>query len=151
MSSFSQFAQKRRGLEKLTYSYFEEWRKFKKLKTSCEKFGGLSLNEMSEFECFFRVSVDVYSINEEGNVQIVYKSSKIFLDKMKLNLFGKHLSYILNFSTYAKKFECRNCGKISNRIDHIRRHEKVCDQASKLIYPGGFLKQRRSFLMNWMD
>ena len=135
---------KRKGLENLTYKYFQEWVTFRGDTRVVERYRGLSMEEIPLFESFFRVSINIFSRDADGKVQIRLKSKNSFPEKMDLNLFENHLSFISNFPAYAKKFECRNCGKLSLRVDNIRKHEKTCESATNLIYPGGFLKQKRN-------
>ena len=54
----------------------------------------------------------IYSKKSNGIVEMVYNSLSTFTDKMYLNLYENHLSYITNFKSFAKKFQCEKCKKL---------------------------------------
>jgi hypothetical protein len=79
------------ALNTLTEEYAETWRRAGKNPQS-----GVQTDQIPEFEDTFNVNVNLFNINEGGNVENVYKSHKAFEQTLNLNLFQKHLSYITN-------------------------------------------------------
>ena len=56
---------------------------------------------------------------------------------MKLNLFENHLSYIKDMKKYSKAFTSEGCEKVFQKDYKLTRHERTCEAAIKLDYPGG--------------
>lgn len=57
---------------------------------------------------------------------------------MHLNLYEHHLSYISNFSTYARKFLCKTCRRHFKYLTNMKRHQRVCTGQTKRKFYRGF-------------
>ena len=121
--------------------YFHQWRTFLgNVHLKKENYMGLSTTEIPHFEECFKVNVSLYSMNEQGVVIPVYRSTRSFENTLYLNQYDNHLSVITDFRYYGKTFECHTCGLLFNRIGNCERHEKACKQRTKYMYPGGYHK-----------
>ena len=69
---------------------------------------GVQISHIPDIERIFEVSVNVYSLNENGQADIIYLS-RLKFPPMHLNLYKNHFSYINNFNKFAKRFECQIC------------------------------------------
>ena len=63
---------------------------------------------------------------------------------MHLNLFEKHFSYISNFKSYAKKYQCPTCSRIMNQNCHLLRHIKKCQSEVEEIFKGGKYRNKKT-------
>ena len=52
------------------------------------------------------------------------------------------ISFITNFQKFAKRFQCEKCSKIFKKIWHLKRHNAICYERTKYIFPGGFHKTK---------
>ncbi|XP_053391893.1 uncharacterized protein LOC128554633 [Mercenaria mercenaria] len=105
---------------------------------------GLTFEDFPAFETLFRVNLEVYSLQEDEIAVPVYKSRGVQDSTMYLNMYENHLSYIRDFNLYAQKYRCRTCERHFKHIRDLHRHQKICTNKTKYIYPGGFYKSRDS-------
>ena len=104
------------------------------------KFKGIELNEIPYFEDCFRVNVFLFEKLDINTVIPVYKSTNKYDRTIQMNVYNHHLSLILDFNAYAKKFKCRICNKLFDRHYSLSRHEESCNNDTKLRFKGGFYK-----------
>ena len=97
------------GLEKLT----------KKLKTEFEEHigekldNGITLDHIPAVEIKYQVAINILSLKEDGNADVVYLS-RLDFKPMYINLYEKHCSYIHNYERFAKRFSCYECDRTFN-------------------------------------
>ncbi len=95
-----------------------------------EQFKGVDIRlDIVDLEEFFQVNVRIFALDELGNATPVYKSSNLYTDTIYCNLHENHLSYINNFSQYARHYFCRSCGKSWPSLKKLNRHELKCENA----------------------
>jgi hypothetical protein len=116
-------------------------------------FKGVELDELPEIEQSLAINIDVYRLDhcdvdmeatadESAADRIaafkVYSSRrKQACDTLNLNLWENHFSYIVKLATYCKRWSCRKCGKLFDRVSNLARHEPACTEQTKLVFPGG--------------
>ena len=105
---------------------------------------GVDLNQVQEFEKLFNIDINIFTLYEDGTALPVFKSMCRFKDSMYLNLHDKHLSYIKDVKQYCKKYQCPSCKKLFDRQFNCKQHMKICNGATKYIFPGGFHQQNNS-------
>ena len=139
--------------ENLTSDLFAKWLQYvnnKKLKSS-----DVNLHRMPDLENCFETNINVFELAEDKSVTILYKSMEAYTSEisktMNLNLFEDHLSYIVKFRSYAKKFQCRMCPRLFDQKCHVIRHEKVCQNSTKIKLPGGYFDQHKSVFDKLLD
>ena len=85
------------------------------------------LDEFTSFVCFLsRINTKIQNQAYENNKPIIIN----------------HYSYITNFQKFTKKFQCEKCSKIFKKIWHLNRHNAICYERTKYIFPGSFHKTR---------
>ena len=100
---------------------------------------GVDINDLPFIERFFKVSVNVYSLKEDMSCDVIYHSNLQY-QPMHVNLFHNHFSYIKNFNTYAKRYQCLNCDRIFDRANSLSRHINTCNTEIKEFFHGGKYK-----------
>ena len=131
---------------------YQEWANFKGLGTTPLDFQGLDMNrDMHNFEDFYKINVEIYSLDLSGAAQIQYRSHNLHSETMYLNLHETHLSYIRNFHLYAKKYQCKFCKQLWNDYKEHKRHELRCQNKTKYVYPGGFYKPSHDVFHDLQD
>ncbi|KAJ8310173.1 hypothetical protein KUTeg_012038 [Tegillarca granosa] len=125
------------AIEKPAQEMFKQWCNFKK---SNKKFHGVAYEEFPDFESFFKVNMEVYSLQEDDSCRSIYKSRCRFDSTMYVNLYENHLSYIKSFPQFANKFQCSICERHFDQFHNLRQHQKVCTNKTKYIHPGKFYK-----------
>ena len=108
------------------------------------EYHGLDLLHVPQFEDTFNISVDIYSLCEDGAVVPRYLSEEMHQDKMVLNLHDIHLSFVMNVPTYLQKYRCESCGRNFRHPAHWKRHQGSCANATEYEFPGGFHKMTPS-------
>ncbi|KAJ8311825.1 hypothetical protein KUTeg_010638 [Tegillarca granosa] len=121
--------------------YYQDWRKFSK---SNKEFCGVSFEEFPEFERCFQINLEVYSLQESGVCISIYKSRGRQDTNLYINLYENHASYIKNFASFAKKFQCKTCERHFDYSSNLKRHEATCASKTKYFYPGGFFKSNQT-------
>ena len=127
--------------ERLTQVLLDQWCFHKGI----QNFKGIQLSDIPEVEDFFKVNVNIYEVIADGvehTAKAAYVSTSIHESTMHMNLYKNHLSYIANFTTYAKRWKCQCCDKLFRQICPFWRHEKPCTGATKLKFPRGYWCQR---------
>ena len=99
--------------------------------------------QIPALEVYFKVSINVYSLQQDASAKALYLS-KLSYNTMHLNLFENHFSYIKHFSKYAKKYICEICRRVFNRSCHLKRHAKVCSTEIREIYVGGKYRNKNT-------
>ena len=136
------------NLENSTRHYFQQWNVYQQGRNQSvyepKLYPGLQLSELPEFESCFRVNVNVYQLREDDTALCIYKSMCRYPETMYLNMYENHLSYIKNVKCYAKKYQCQTCDRLFDHLSHLLRHQKMCTNKTKYIYPGGFFKAQQT-------
>jgi hypothetical protein len=131
---------KSQWVERLTAQLHDEWTAF------CHARGRkahkeVTLGNLHEAEQCFNVNFNVYEIDQHQKAVLLrYKSAlttRNYNHTINVNLYENHLSYISDMSAYCSKFKCRLCGRLFDRSNNCRRHEKVYNAATKITLPGG--------------
>ena len=91
----------------------------------------VNLTEVPRFEETFDIDVDIYTLCPDGAVIPRYLSVERHADKMVLNLHVTHLSYVKNVPAYLKKYRCGSCGRNFVKLDHLKRHQGSCANATE--------------------
>ena len=104
----------------------------------------VNLSEVPSFEETFDINVDIYSLCADGSVIPRYLSEEKYQDKMVLNLYDTHLSYVTNILAYLKKYRCNSCARNFDHLGNWRRHQGSCANATEYEFPGGFYKMSPS-------
>ena len=121
------------GLEKRTEQLAEQWEEI-----------GLDLMRVPQFEKCFNISVDIYSLCQDGSVIPRYLSEELYPDKIVLNLWDRHLSYVTDVQAYLQKYCCDSCQRHFKQLSDWKRHLGSCANATKHEFPGGFHKMSPS-------
>ena len=130
-----------RNIETRTKENFALW--IQTHKVTLETFDRISLKDLPLLEELFQINICAYNLHEDDTAQVLYSSVCFYEDTMHVNIYNNHISYINNFATYAKKFECGQCRKIFNRMDLFKKHHTVC-QNTRMMYPGGYYTAKQS-------
>jgi hypothetical protein len=137
----------RNAFELLTFKMFKKWRLFMKKKHAqiieSHSFEGVPLSQIKSLEECFSISINVYEKIDRDTVIPIYKTENIHIDKMSLNIYNKHLSYVRDFKQYAKKFKCDICDKMFTTITLLTRHTQSCLTGSKIKFKGGLFNSNR--------
>ena len=110
---------------------------------------GVNLNHIPAFEVFFKVSINIYSLQEDGSCEVVYLS-RLSYSSMYLNLYKGHFSFISKIDSYSKRYQCMMCESIFNRARNLNAHTRVCCTDIKESYNGGKLKPPETLFV-WLE
>ncbi|KAJ8307836.1 hypothetical protein KUTeg_014619 [Tegillarca granosa] len=139
------------SLESEAKSLYKRWAHFinNKYPHRCiqddpRRFNGLHLNEMLYFEQCFEININIFQLKENGNCLSIYKSHCQYSETMYLNMYHNHLSYISNFPSYAKKYQCHTCHRHFALINNMKRHQRQCQGRTKHQFPGGYYGAKKS-------
>ena len=135
------------GLDILTHQKYRDWLEYKGLETQ-RKFSGVQLDDFPELENCFQTNLNVFQLLENRAVTVHYKSMSYFDQTVYLDMQDGHLSYIKNFDSYAKRYQCPTCGRIFKRFTVLKKHLRHCSKLTKLKFLGGFYKPNKRFLMS---
>lgn len=129
--------------------YYERWRIYmlqydKNLPGDATEYEGIQLSELSHFEKCFQIQATVCELREDGTVIVRHHPTTKFQEKIYMNLFEQHLSYITKFTAYAKKIQCPVCDRHFKRLADIKRHMKICSNITKYKLPGGMFQGEQS-------
>ena len=102
-----------------------------------DKFKGVTLGDLDDMELEFDVNVNVYTLDENGTVSTVRRSTGQHATTMDLNLYKTHFSYIRDWELYATSFRCSKCGQLWKDRWSMHRHEETCNEETVYKYPGG--------------
>ncbi|KAJ8300475.1 hypothetical protein KUTeg_021994 [Tegillarca granosa] len=129
------------SLETPTKDYYKKWVKLTK---PSKQFSGVAIEQFPDFETCYKVNLEVYSLGEDGTYQSIYKSRGRHDSTLYVNLYENHASYIKNLSCYAIKFQCKTCERHFPTSFNLHRHQAICDNKTKYVYPGGFFKSNQT-------
>lgn len=107
-------------------------------------FEGVTLQDLPLLEELFKTNVQVYSLNEDKSVNLIYRSALLYKKTMYLNEYEGHLSYIVKFSQYAKRFVCGDCDYVSSRHDSFKNHLRNCSTVRKVKVHSGYYESKLS-------
>lgn len=125
----------------MTNEKFEIWANAVKLNKRRRKtFNGVGVHELDTLEKIFKTSIDIFRLNEDRTVSPIHLSLSRYSNKVTLNGFRNHLSYVKNSVRYCQNFRCRGCDYLFSHIHHLRRHEKshCLSGVVKIKYPGKY-------------
>ena len=100
-------------------------------------YDGVTIHDIPFLEQCFKCAINVYNLDENSALNILYLSPFNFKNPMYVNLYINHFSYITDFRQFAQKFKCPDCNRIFDRSDNLKQHMKTCSTGVKEIYPGG--------------
>ena len=146
--------------------YYSMWREYGRqnsirVPNDMSKFRGIPLQLMFEFQKCFGIHVNIYYKGKDKVVTPIYLSllpkhrsvhdsdcslpvpssrSKI----LNMNLSNDHLSYVIKFGNYAKKYGCGSCARHFPNLTHYKRHVRNCGCRTRYVYPGGFHKRSKN-------
>ena len=88
------------------------------------------MEELDYLEDLFQISIFIYELQsvESSDIQhavLIKRSRKLFSENVSLNLCKNHVSFIVDFSLYARSYECSKCGKLWSRKCDLKRHERT--------------------------
>lgn len=128
----------RSTLEASTREYFTKYLTLSK--QSEEMFQGVTLDELHQIESLFKVSVNVFELERDGEqfiARLLRRSSTNHRDKLHLHLEGNHFSWIKNLQLYTKSYKCDYCCKLFKSFATVKNHTLSCTAKTKYIYPYG--------------
>ncbi|XP_046346617.2 uncharacterized protein LOC124127210 [Haliotis rufescens] len=141
----------RRSLEKPARALYYQWVVYSRGKlfpsldnVRPEEYTGLDPDHFSHFESCFGVNLSVYTLNEIGIAQPLYKSRGRFNDDIFLNRYESHLSLITDMKTYCKRYQCLTCEKLFRHKANFNQHQRTCTGQTTLSFPGGFHRRTKS-------
>ena len=121
---------------------FNKWREYIKFTTrrsiELDSFEGIFLKDIPDFETCFNIAVSIYALQEDGCTNPVYKSLIRNKETLYLNLYGNHLSFIIDIKRYSQKYVCLTCKKHFKTLKYQTRHSKVCSEKTKFIFKEGY-------------
>lgn len=111
-----------------------------------KKFPGVSMSMLSELEDIFEVSINVFSLDENGKAKIIRSSIKKHHQVLNLNAYKRHLCFIKHLDLYAKAYECKNCLGLFPSKSRLNFHQKAtCAKAQTTqIFPYDCFRPQRS-------
>lgn len=131
------------GLESLVKNNYSQWVKYVKeqnLKTT-----DVNVSNICDIKNCFQVNINVFSLSNDKTVTVIYISRKKYKNNtLNLNLYENHLSYIIKFNSYSSKFTCKLCHIMFPTSFRLDRHTKSCQKATRLKFPGGYYKQKKT-------
>ena len=110
------------------------WKLDRYAKALCERFEkvrgksfeqGITIHDIPLIEVEFKLSINVYSMQETGVVEVLYISPLKF-PIVHLNLNKSHFSFITNINQFGKKFKCPECDRIFEYKRAFNRHVRSC-------------------------
>ena len=103
-----------------------------------QDYEGVTLQDLPYLEKLFKTNVQIYCLNEDKSVNIIYRTMNQYKKTMYLNEYEGHLSFITKFSIYAKKFVCSDCDYITGRHDYFKAHLRNCSTVRKVKIGSGY-------------
>ena len=102
-------------------------------------FAGVQLFDFIHLEDFFKLNLIAYEL--DGKVaKLIQRSREFYQETMRLNVFGNHLSVIVDFERYCGVYQCVHCDKLWYNSKHYNQHTKSCTTTVREIFPGGIHK-----------
>ena len=101
---------------------------------------------LSNIEFYFKIAINVYSLQEDKMAKTIRISNLDFRQDvvMHLNFYENHFLYITKFKSYAKKCQCPNCTRILNQSCNLQRHVKNCQTEVEEVFKGGKYRNRKT-------
>ncbi len=134
-------------MPEVAHTYFEQWRKYMphlKLPENPAEFQGLSPDDFHHFGSCFQERLTVGELDEEGHVSLYHHPTTQHKDQLYLNMYGTHLSCVISFQAYAKKYRCRLCERLFSQIYNLKKHSRVCCNMTRYVYPCDVYKSHRT-------
>ena len=148
---FRALAQLRLGMRRVPFkmvkTLFWQWAKHCtrcgiKISKSIEKFKGVEIRYLSEFERCFKTNINIFELQQTGETMPVFRSMNRYKITLYLNRFSNHVSYIHDIKLYCNKYQCLTCQKLCKSKFVWMTHQRRCLKQSNLEYPRGFLPQK---------
>ena len=139
-----------RFVKKVARNYCREWCEFAvgqgllSTTTTTDNFNGVDLKHMHYFENLFKVSVNIYSLCEDGSAYTIYLSDKENVyggRKMLLNIYETHVNLIYSLDDYCKSHVCHLCERAFPYSYRLRKHLPICGKQTRYVFKGGFKHQ----------
>ena len=141
---------KKRNIEKLTEELFDQWCKYSS--NSGEKFPGVGKQEFTYLEECFDIQINVFERQLDGSVRPYFFSSRKTGQRLDMNIFQTHLSLIVDFAQYAKKYKCPRCERHFKHISDLKVHLKGnCSNMTSFCYPGGLFHHKKDLFEELAD
>ena len=109
-----------------------------------EEFKGIELEDLYTLENFYDVRLFDMSLKEDGSAETLCLSQANYQNKIYMNVFEHHLSFITDPTMYSKSYVCNRCGKVSTKMSDNNRHQLKCDGKVNFNIPGGIYKNNPS-------
>ena len=126
-------------LEKSVKLYFDEY--LKALKLDKKQFKGITLPQLPQVERLFKISISVFTLEEldSGEIcaKLLSKPSTKYSDRLNLQLYENHFSWIKNLGLYTKPYKCNYCSKLLKSYKSLNAHSISCSSVTKYVYPSG--------------
>ena len=104
------------------------------------EFSGVNMDHLPLVEECFKLNIMVLEVFEDDSILPRYRTTSRHPDTIYLNLYEHHLSYILDFKAYAKKFRCSTCSRHFPQMSGLVKRMRVCLSVTKFKFPGGHYK-----------
>ena len=93
---------------------------------------GLDLSDVGKFEDKFDIDVDIYSLQPDESVTLIYmtRGKRGITKRITLNLHEQHLSYVSYTKAYLIKYQCLACKRHFSQLTDLKRHRRICTQTT---------------------
>ena len=132
------------SMEQSTKLFRNEWFRYKGI----TDFRGIAIGEMHEFEKLYKVNVNLFQLNQDDSVDVLYRTRCNYKETMNANVYNNHMSYIQDIRRYTKAYKCRSCETLFPTLFRWKRHEQICTKSTKLIFPGKYYSSPRNIFDN---
>ena len=104
-----------------------------------ESFADVHLIDLSALGKLFGMHTLVYSLKEDGDVELVHRPTDIQRARppSDFNLCNAHCSYVKHLAKYRRCFTSQRCDASFPKANHLQRHERSCESRVKRVYSGG--------------
>jgi hypothetical protein len=105
-----------------------------------EDFEGLSVEDLPRVENIFQTSINIYQLSNEsdfGHAELVYRAKSNYKERLNLNLYKNHFSWIRDLRMYTKSYKCSYCSKLFKSSGMVNQHTSSCTSKSRFVYPNG--------------
>jgi hypothetical protein len=125
----------KKTLEKTTRNLFEEYCEASGITPNA--FEGISIENLEYIESIFCIAINVYQLSDDGCAELLYRSTSNHTNRLNLNLYHDHFSWITDLRMYTKSYKCSYCCKLFKYAYALNQHALSCKSQSKFIYPNG--------------
>ncbi len=120
------------------------------------KFTGVTLTELHRLDKLFGIQTLVYSLEEDGKVELVHRpatrlNQKEVQDALKLNVYNSHFSYIKDMKSFSHCYVCSRCENSFPKAHRLYRHEQSCQAKIRFKYPGGVYHSSKTIFEKIQD